>query len=130
MQDGLKPHLAFNSFNCPITKELILKLFEAIEDGNQELTTFNLTQIICYGVIHDLYLLQNVDDKIEKSNHIKNLYREVVSIQFELKNIDFQQYMAIVLLVRRANNFSYNHSNYLSFVQNEVISCKWFEVCD
>ena len=119
----------YNSYECITAKILIGDVILSLKQGQNSTAIKKFSEFVTIGIIHDLYLLQHVLTREEKGVHIKNLYREVVALQYQLKKIDFKRYMELINLIKNANNYSYNLNNYNSFVERELANHELIITC-
>ena len=92
---------SWNYYNCEIQKKLHTNISIAINEKKSPQITEILTEFIANSILIELYNTKNIENINIKKKHVKDLYIEVVSIQVQLKKLDFNLYKELVLLIKQ-----------------------------
>lgn len=105
-----------DSIKCEIILTTYNALIRSLEVGDKTLALDTATKFIIESILYDMGNITAVINEKDRSAVIRELYKELISIQVHAKEYDFNLYRDIVILIRKLNQIA----NISSALENEV----------
>jgi hypothetical protein len=117
--------------NYSITSQLEIcdRIEMSIDNKNNTLLSCQLTNLILSEVIINLRKVNELEDVAQKKMILRSIFKELISIQNELKENNFQLYKDIVNMIRVLNMVCPNASLYQKTITNFDMRKIKLEVC-